>query len=207
MTKGARLAPAPGKTSRTKREPTHWVNGFALGVKHLITVGDLAWVPLEFCCFRMREVDRREIYGNMVIDNPLALCGMIMQAVQRKNDKDERIGCGWIGYCDGRPAGWIAFFENWYGNWQITLGGTDELRFVLLELMKKFYAGVHFAVARGCHRIECRSMADHPEAGRMCKMFGAQLEGRLVGYGKDGTDYNQWAWTGQGLKEAAAKGA
>lgn len=69
-------------------------------------ITDLEWVPLEFVCFNLREIDKREIYGNMFIDNPLALTAMIMQAVARK-------GVGGIGWYASQPAAWLAFFEQW----------------------------------------------------------------------------------------------
>lgn len=160
-----------------------------------VLITNLDWVQLEFVCIHMREIDRREIYGNMLIDNPLQLTHMLMQAVSR-------LGVGWIGRYRGRPAAWIAFFEQWPGNWQITMGGTDDIRFVLFDFMPLAAKGFKFAVDNGAHRVECRSLAEHREAGKLAKLFGANLEGRLSGYGRDGSDYQSWAWTGHGLKAA-----
>lgn len=48
--------------------------------------------------------------------------------------------------------------------------------------------------ARGCVRMECRSLATHRLSGRWLPKTGATLEGRLRRYGHAGEDFLLWSW-------------
>ena len=44
---------------------------------HNVVVEPMEWLALEFLCFNMRDVDRREIYGNLPTANPLEWAAMM----------------------------------------------------------------------------------------------------------------------------------
>jgi hypothetical protein len=157
-----------------------------------VTVTDMRWLDLEYIAFNMREIDRREIYGNLPDDNPLHLAALLMNAVAKK-------GVAWIAKYEGLPAAWLAFFEQWPGNWQVSLGGTEHVPKVLLALKSKVADGFRFAREHGAHRVECRNIASHREAEALVRCLGAEKEGVLRKYGRDGSDYHQWSWTGHRL--------
>jgi hypothetical protein len=52
-----------------------------------------------------------------------------------------------------------------------------------------------FCAEHGIHRIEARSWADHPRAGRFLSFCGFYLETPMPGFGADGgVTFNQFAW-------------
>jgi hypothetical protein len=156
----------------------------------------MEWLPLEYICFHLRAIDWQEIHGNLPSGNPLYLASMLMQAVARQ-------GVGWVAFLGARPAAWLAVFEQWPGNWQVSLAGTDAFPGAILALRACWPKAVRYAVRHGCHRIEARSHDLHHEGRRLAKSFGAAHEGVLRAYGRDGHDYHQLAWTGAALREAA----
>lgn len=53
-----------------------------------------------------------------------------------------------------------------------------------------------FCTERGIHRVEARSWAHHPTAGRFLRACGFRFETPMPGFGADGmADFHQFAWT------------
>jgi RimJ/RimL family protein N-acetyltransferase len=147
-----------------------------------ITVEPLAWLPLEFLCFNMRAIDAEEIYSNLASGNPLEWAGMIHQAVAKQ-------GCAWIARLDGRPTAVIGCFENFPGNWQIFSFGTEAYPRVLVAFLPYWQPLQSFALDRGMHRLECKSLSSHKEAHGFLRLMGFTQEATLLQYGRDRQDY------------------
>lgn len=149
---------------------------------NVVTIEPMEWLPLEFLCFNMRDIDRREIYGNLATDNPLEWAAMIQFGVAKN-------GCAWITRFNGRPAAVMGVMENWPGNWQVFSFGTEKYRRVLVYFKPKLEAMIAFGRERGMHRLECRSLASHIDAHRVTKFVGLGNPQLLRKHGRDGDDF------------------
>lgn len=167
------------QTQEQKRVET-WLNNVT--GKGKIAIAPLEWLPLEFVCFNMREIDRHEIYSNLPTQNPLEWAAGVFAAVGRK-------GCGWTASFNGRPAAAMGVFENFPGNWQIFSFGTDDYIRVLVAFKPKWYAMLDYLKEHGGHRLECKSLSSHKEAHGFLKMIGFKPEAILDAYGRDREDY------------------
>lgn len=144
---------------------------------------------IESICYRLRERDKAEIYALLPHDNPYRLAWEAHAAILNQ-------GRGRIAWISGRPAGLIAFTEQWPGVWYSWMFGTDEFRSVALELVRWGRREVReiLKVSRG-HRCHCDSRFDHDEAHRLLKALGARPEGPpMRRYGKDGSDFQRFVW-------------
>lgn len=149
-------------------------------------VSDLEWLALEFIAFNLRDEDRQEIMNNLPIRNNLYLCQTVMSAVAEK-------GVGWTVGFRGRPALAFGTFEQWPGNWQVFLFGTNDFQKALVAVKPLYERAVNHARTNGGRRLECRSHSDHTAAHRLLRILGWQCEGVLRRYGADGADYLQFA--------------
>ena len=147
-----------------------------------VSVAPLTWLPLEFICFAMREIDRYEIANMLPSDNPLEWAAIIHTAVANN-------GCGWVSSFNGRPAATIGVFENHPGVWQIFSFGSDDYPRVLASVKPKLDLMWAFGRGRGMHRLECRSVISHTTAHKLLQIIGLDCEARLTQYGRDGADY------------------
>jgi hypothetical protein len=150
--------------------------------KGKITIAPLEWLPLEFVCFNMRDIDRHEIYSNLPTTNPLEWAAGVFAAVGRK-------GCGWHAAFNGRPAAVMGVFENFPGNWQIFSFGTDDYIRVLVAFKPKWYLMLDYLKEHGGHRLECKSLITHKEAHGFLRMMGFKAECVLDNYGRHREDY------------------
>ena len=147
-----------------------------------IRVEPLEWLPLEFLCFNMRAIDREEIVDNMDTDNPLEIAARLFHALSR-------VGCGWIGYLSGRPAATFGVYENFPGNWHVFSFGTEDYARVLVACRENWDAMLAYALDRGMHRLECRSLAKHTEAHGFLRLLQFEKEAILEQYGRKRQDY------------------
>jgi RimJ/RimL family protein N-acetyltransferase len=163
-----------------------WVPSVA-GKGDKIEAKPLNWFALEWIALNLRDRDKQEILGNMPTDNPLEVAAIVMHATAKK-------GVGWIGWLNSRPVAALGVFEQWPGNWQIWSFGTDDYRRAAPVFNRKFDLAMQYAIDHGCHRMECRSHANHVESHRLLTALGAEREGPLRQYGKDKADYIVFSW-------------
>ncbi len=83
------------------------------------------------------------------------------------------------------------------GVFQAALLARDHRRFrsgivQLVRMMRERLPDV--AERQGIRRLECRSWADHPRAGRLLRALGFEREARLAGFGGGSLTFDQWAW-------------
>jgi hypothetical protein len=142
----------------------------------------LQWLALEFICFNMRPIDREEVFDNLPTDNPLEIAAMLFQAVGKQ-------GCAWQAKLNGRPAACLGVFENFPGNWQIFSFGTEDYQKVVTGFLPSYRAAESYALDRGMHRLECRSLSSHKEAHGFLRAMGFDVEAVLRGYGRNRQDY------------------
>jgi len=136
----------------------------------------------------MRQSDRDEIFGLQWHDNPLLLASEVVQAAS--------FGHAAISQHKGIPTGIIGCSPIRPGVWTIFAFGTDDWRHSVLELGRYGRNVIReFIKDRNGHRAECASRFDHVEAHRWLRLLGAECDGVLPGYGKDGADYLMFSWS------------
>jgi len=142
---------------------------------------------LLYIARHMREIDRSEIFGMRWDDDPDKVAGETLQAVMAA-------GTCKLFYADN-PAAVLGAVERHPGVWNAFAYGTDEWPKVIRRL--SVYAKTVFApwLFARAHRIEAQSRFDHVTAHRWLEWLGAERESTLRGYGRDGSDYFNYAWT------------
>lgn len=142
---------------------------------------------VEYVCLNMREIDRREVYGMRTHDDPFLLAKEIIAVAP--------FGRVAIAEHEGRPAAIIGVTPLWPGVWSAWAFGTDEWDRVAIKLTRHALRVLKpFLLERGAHRMQCESRIGHSDAHRWIQALGARPESVLRGYGRDGTDYVQFAW-------------
>lgn len=95
----------------------------------------------------------------------------------------------------GRPVSVFGALECWPGVWSAWMVATDEWPKVALQTTRIVLRDALPAVwAHGAHRIEARSVAGYDAAHRWLKTLGAQHECTLQGFGREGQDFEVFAW-------------
>jgi hypothetical protein len=143
---------------------------------------------VTWLCCNMRAIDAREIYGLRNHSNPDLLAREILIAATW--------GKAAIAEVDGRPASIVGVNPLWAGVWAIWSFGTEDWPKAAISITKYGIRVLRpYIMDRGAHRLQCESRIDHIDAHRWLTACGATVEGTLRGYGRDGTDYLQFAWT------------
>lgn len=148
----------------------------------------ISLAAVEYLTLNMRAIDAAEIYSMRGHDNPHLLANEVVLAAS--------YGKAGIAEHNGRPCGIIGVSPLWPGVWTVWSFGTDDWPKAVLA-MSRFGKRIlkPFILARGAHRLQCESRIDHQEAHRWLIALGAKAEGRLRGYGRDGSDYIMFSWT------------
>lgn len=148
----------------------------------------ISFPAVEYLTFNMREIDAREIYGMRGHDDPLLLAKEVVLAAT--------YGKAAIATDRGIPSGIIGVSPLWPGVWSAWSFGTDNWPKAVLQLSRFALRELRpFLLNRGVHRLQCESRIDHSDAHRWLSSMGAQREGILKGYGKDGADYVMFSWS------------
>ena len=143
---------------------------------------------VEYICINMREVDQREIYNMRNHDSPLVLAREVCMAAS--------IGKAGVAWRDNKPAAVVGVSPLWPGVWSIWSFGTEDWTKCALEITKYGQRVLKpwLYTKTTAHRLQCESRVDHKEAHEWLVRCGAHVEGRLSGYGRDGSDYIMFAW-------------
>ena len=80
------------------------------------------------------------------------------------------------------------------GLWQAWAYGTPRFRRAV-PLISRHMLSIRHEIARHCHRLQVISRSGHDIAHDWVQGLGARHEGTLRGYGRDGSDYELYAWT------------
>lgn len=132
----------------------------------------------------MRELDRREIFNLMTIDDPFYLAHWAGQADFK-----------YVGTYDGEAVVAFGALEMWPKIWNIFMFATDDFPKVALPAMKFMKRHlVPDVMAVGAHRAQCHSAEYHDEAHRFLERMGAVRESFMPKYGKDGSGYFTYVW-------------
>lgn len=164
--------------------------------------------PISFEAVRhlarhMREADRLEVFNTLDHDDPDRLAREICLVTA--------FGRTGVSFIDGMPVGLIGVSPIRSGVWSAWSFGTDDWHRGAFDLTRfAFRHLMPWLLARGAHRLQCESRFDHVEAHRWLERCGAQREGILRGFGRDGSDYIQYSWTRENAhvcfrKDAAAQ--
>lgn len=73
--------------------------------------------------------------------------------------------------------------------------GTGRFRRVVPAISREVESWKPHLIAEGVHRIEARALVGHDLAGRWMAGLGAKQEGVMRHYGRNGEDFELWAWT------------
>lgn len=152
------------------------------------TLTPITHIDLEDICFRMREVDRAEIFNLRDYDSPYQLAWEAYSLITRA-------GRGRIAWWNGRPTGVFAFTCQHKNLWDIWMWGTDDFRNVAVDLLR--YArreANEILTVCNAKRLQCDSRVGHEDAHKMLRAMGAVPESTLRFYGKDGGHYIRYVW-------------
>lgn len=124
-----------------------------------------------------------------------------MLAFSWSNDPLERYGpfanyehLRWV-YFDAGPVFIIACNQSHPGVWNVASVGTKEFpnaaKFVTKHIRRVIIPALR---AKGAHRAQTFSLAGDERVDRWFESLGAQKEGVARGLGRDGEDFNFFAW-------------
>lgn len=148
----------------------------------------ISLAAVEYLTLNMREMDRAEVFGMRGHDCPLLLAKEVVWA--------STYGKAAIATHDGRPCAIIGVSPMWPGVWSAWSFGTDEWSKAAVQLTRYALRTLRpFILERGGHRLQCESHIDHTEAHRWLKSMGANVDGFLPGYGRDGSTYLMFSWS------------
>lgn len=143
---------------------------------------------VSFVAANMRAADRREIEASVGPFQPEALAMRAlrwpgMTYVATIGDQPA-IACGVVIGPDQPHLGYAWAF------------GTDRMRRAVPDL-SRFMAGEwrEALIARGVHRVEVRTIADHDLSHRWLNSLGARFEAELINHGRNREPFHLYAWT------------
>lgn len=140
---------------------------------------------LSYIAANLRLEDREEVDCQFVDWSPVGLASISLR------------GHAYVVLIDGNPE--AAFGANPTPNpglWVAYSWGTRRL-WRAVPIITHFVSAVLIPdlVASGCQRCEARAMARHDSAHRWLKRMGANEQGRLECYGRNGEDFILFEWT------------
>lgn len=163
-------------------------------------VRDASWIA-----HNMRERDWAEASCQLEHDIDKAFLGMKLVTYPGFH------WTAWLGSKLGsgvRPVGVFGFVASempWlYSAYAL---GTDEMPRVIPAISRFCVEdGLPMLLDAGCKRCEVRVKSDYKESIRWLCRMGAKHEGCLVGWGKNGEDFNLMAWTDANLPTSVFAG-
>lgn len=149
-------------------------------------LSDLDRNAVAYVIANMRDWDRKEIFATRLDDEEGE---SLLESVFAAGP------VSWIAWEGDEPIAVFGCMPLWRGVWSMWFFATDNFhkiglgvtKLVLRYIIPMLWDG-------GAHRLECRSMEGHVDAQRWLKVIGAQREGSLSGYGRDGQDFHVYTW-------------
>jgi hypothetical protein len=151
----------------------------------IVEMTPITFEGAAFVAANMRDCDRAEIYATRWNDDPEELARTAVAVPD----------FSWLFWVDGVPASVIGAIPCHPGLWSVFAFGTPDWRSAALA-MSRHVRGVMIPglMRAGALRAECRSISTHTEAHAWLRMLGAQHEGTLESYGKNGEDFYVFRW-------------
>lgn len=157
----------------------------------MVTVRPLDLVHAHAITDAMRTVDVVEIFG-LRHDAPDA-AGRLRLA--QETSYAASLGMGWAFLVDDVPAALLGAHEMWPGAWSVWAYGTDQWLTAALAVTRVSYFEMRpELIRRGCRFAEALSHETHVEAHAWMMRFGARVEAKHHGYGRDGSTYFRFVW-------------
>jgi hypothetical protein len=147
----------------------------------------------------MRESDQKEFMALCASQN---LGELAADLVRRFADRDDIFAA----YYGDEPVAIGATIEARPNVLTLLFFGTNKVEFIGRDLTR-FMKQRYFPPLKnaGVHRIECVSIDGHEEAHKWILALGLDREGApLLGYGKNGETFHQFAWVKDELRTAGA---
>ena len=115
-------------------------------------------------------------------------------------------GMAWSVWYDGQPAAAYGFshaaaFDP--EHWQAWAFGTERFR-RCVPLITRHLKSIRLIVERDCRRLQVITHTEHDIAHGWITAMGAEREGLLRSYGRNGEDFFVYSWTRQKVKCQAA---
>ena len=153
-----------------------------------LEIRDLCVRDASYIAANMREHDFREI-GCLWKDWSAVSCGM---AAARASIP----GWSWVVLYDGQPAACYGFsyaapFDP--EHWQAWAFGTDRFK-RCVPLITKHLKSIRDLVEQHCRRLQVITYTEHDIAHGWIEALGAEREGLLRSYGRNGEDFYIYAW-------------
>ena len=153
---------------------------------HPATRRDVTYIAVN-----MREHDKREVMGVLPEWMAPGQAGLLV-------DHATPEGFKWVASYKGDPV--CAFgvapqsdLTPWL--WSAWAFGTTRMWRVIPAVSRySLRVWPRLLIEAGCTRVEVRSSVDHDIAHRWLEGLGAWQEAILSNYGRDGEDYQLWAW-------------
>ncbi len=164
-------------------------------------VRDATRLDVETVIHLMRADDALEVYAGRFLDDPQALAEDLVAA------RPQFIAMKALCAAEFDPIAIIGARLMWPGVASIIMVATDrwsEIAFAATRWVKRVAIPVY--IARNCHRGQCEAWVGNLVSCAWLENLGFVVEGRLRGYGKNGEDFIQYAWTRPGREPTPAPG-
>lgn len=140
----------------------------------------------------------RDVAEFLPLSYAMTADGLVEDLVERFGEHPEVLCALDAGYL---PAAIGGLIQNRPGVASLLFFATDSFPTIAAALTRAIVQDVFPRYrARGIHRIDCVSIEDYHDAHRWIEVLGLTREAApLIGYGKSGETYLQFAWTAAGL--------
>ena len=135
----------------------------------------------------IRDLDRQEITATLIFDD---LIDMMPEYIEEK-----AMRC-WTATWQREPVAVFGVVPLWPGVGQLFCFGTDNWGRGLYSMTKFLKKNILTEMRDlGLHGTECKAQAHRGDVYSWLTGLGAETEGVLKRYGKDGSDFQIYAWT------------
>ena len=137
----------------------------------------------------MRVEDKAEIACQWAEWNPTHFAVLVMRAVFSD--------LSWTAIRDGQPVAAFGFSPASYMDpdiWQAWAFGTKEFKRAVPEMTRFLLSRKPEIEASTVRRIQAFTLTDHDVSHRWLKGLGAKHEGTMRQYGRNGEDFDVYAW-------------
>jgi hypothetical protein len=145
-------------------------------------IGGLTQAGLEFVIGNLRDADAAEVRATIDKGSAEATAKLIANIPGPKWEARTEL--------DAEPAAVGGFVPIWPGmgsGWMWGTGRWDEVVLEVTRAMKRHILPT--LDARGVHRIECRTMANHTASIRWLEMLGFRREAVIAQFGQGREDF------------------
>ncbi len=157
---------------------------------HLVEIRPATVRDVSYIAAHLREADKEELECQWSHYDPVHLAYLI--------ETQSITGMSWVAYRHDQPVGALGFS---YASgldpdiWQAWAFGTDGFLKVIPELTRLGNEVALPMILEGTvRRIQAFTLKGHDVAHKWLEAFGARYEGTLRAWGRNGEDFDVYAW-------------